>query len=223
MTTFKPCSRSSARRDRSPVPARLDAVLDRQRDRIRGAAAARLRPIPLALGRQPRAARRLPAGDRARTVFGALADRFSRRLLAVSADLLRSAAFVGLAFAGSFTAILALALVAGIGTALYHPAAKSALAGLAAPHGDSAMGAFVTVWSASSVAGCGGHGAAAGALAVGAAARRRGDVPDLRCHLEPVAAGPRGDRTESPRRVQRRHLAIAAGSLARSAARSGVG
>lgn len=50
-------------------------------------------------------------------VFGALADRFSRRLLAVSADLLRSAAFVGLAFAGSFTAILALALAAGIGTA----------------------------------------------------------------------------------------------------------
>jgi MFS family permease len=86
-------------------------------------------------------------------VFGALADRFSRRLLAVSADLLRSAAFVGLAFAGSFTAILALALVAGIGTALYHPAAKSALAGLAAPHGDTAMGALVTVWSASSVAG----------------------------------------------------------------------
>jgi MFS family permease len=86
-------------------------------------------------------------------VFGALADRFSRRLLAVSADVLRSAAFVGLAFAGSFTAILALALVAGIGTALYHPAAKSALAGLAAPHGDTAMGALVTVWSASSVAG----------------------------------------------------------------------
>jgi MFS family permease len=86
-------------------------------------------------------------------VFGALADRFSRRLLAVSADLLRSAAFVGLAFAGSFEAILALALVAGIGTALYHPAAKSALAGLAAPHGDTAMGALVTVWSASSVAG----------------------------------------------------------------------
>jgi MFS family permease len=86
-------------------------------------------------------------------VFGALADRFSRRLLAVSADLVRSAAFVGLAFAGSFAAILALALVAGIGTALYHPAAKSALAGLAAPHGDTAMGALVTVWSASSVAG----------------------------------------------------------------------
>lgn len=86
-------------------------------------------------------------------LFGALADRYSRRLLTVSADLLRCAAFVGLAFAGSFTAILALALVAGMGTALYHPASKSALAGLAGPLGGTAMGALVTIWSASSVAG----------------------------------------------------------------------
>jgi len=86
-------------------------------------------------------------------LFGALADRYSRRLLTVGADLLRAAAFVALAFAGSFAAILALAFVAGIGTALYHPAAKSALAGLAGPRGDVAMGALVTVWSAASVAG----------------------------------------------------------------------
>jgi MFS family permease len=86
-------------------------------------------------------------------LFGALADRYSRRLLTISADLLRCGAFVALAFAGSFAAILALALVAGIGTALYHPAAKSALAGLAGPRGDVAMGALVTVWSLASVTG----------------------------------------------------------------------
>jgi MFS family permease len=86
-------------------------------------------------------------------LFGALADRASRRRLTVSADLLRAAAFVGLAFAGSFAAILALALVAGIGTALYHPASKSALAGMAGPRGDTAMGALVTIWSAASVVG----------------------------------------------------------------------
>ena len=86
-------------------------------------------------------------------LFGALADRYSRRLLTVGADLLRCGAFVALAFAGSFVAILALALVAGIGTALYHPAAKSALADLAGPRGDVAMGALVTVWSVASVAG----------------------------------------------------------------------
>jgi MFS family permease len=86
-------------------------------------------------------------------LFGALADRCSRRTLVVSADLLRCAAFVGLAFAGSFTAILVLALVAGTGAALYHPASKSALAGLAGSEASSAMGALVTIWSASSVAG----------------------------------------------------------------------
>jgi MFS family permease len=86
-------------------------------------------------------------------VFGALADRYSRRLLTVSADLLRCGAFVGLALADSFTAILALALIAGTGTALYHPASKSALAELAGPHAGTAMGALVTIWSAASVAG----------------------------------------------------------------------
>jgi MFS family permease len=86
-------------------------------------------------------------------VFGALADRYPRRPLCVGADLLRCAAFVGLAFAGSFAAIVALATVAGVGTALFHPASKSALADLAAPRGDVAMGALVTVWSAASVVG----------------------------------------------------------------------
>jgi MFS family permease len=86
-------------------------------------------------------------------VFGGFADRHSRRTLVVGADLLRCAAFVGLAFAGSFTLILVLALVAGLGTALYHPASKSSLAGLAGPRTDDAMGALVTIWSASTVVG----------------------------------------------------------------------
>ena len=43
-------------------------------------------------------------------LFGAFADRFARRSLCVAADLLRCAACVGLSFAGSFTAILGLAL-----------------------------------------------------------------------------------------------------------------
>jgi MFS family permease len=86
-------------------------------------------------------------------LFGALADRHSRRVLVVGADLLRCAAFVAIAFAGSFTAILVLALIAGTGTALYHPASKSALAGLAGPDAGTAMGALVTIWSAASVAG----------------------------------------------------------------------
>ena len=85
--------------------------------------------------------------------FGALADRSSRRALVVGGELLCGAAFVGLAFADSFVVVLALALVAGLGTASYHPASKTALAGLAGERAEAAMGALVTMWSAASVAG----------------------------------------------------------------------
>jgi MFS family permease len=86
-------------------------------------------------------------------LFGALADRWSRRALIVGAELLCGVAYVGLAFAGTFGVVLALALVAGMGTAMYHPASKSALAGLAGDDAEAAMGALVTTWSAASVAG----------------------------------------------------------------------
>jgi MFS family permease len=86
---------------------------------------------------------------------GALADRHSRRALVVTADLLRFAAFVALAFAGSLASVIALALVAGLGGALYQPAAKSALPGLAGEHADQAMGALVASWSASAMIGPG--------------------------------------------------------------------
>jgi MFS family permease len=86
-------------------------------------------------------------------VFGALADRYSRRTLVVAADLLRFAAFVALAFAGSLTALILLALLAGVGGALYQPAAKSALPGLAGERADEAMGALVASWSAAGMIG----------------------------------------------------------------------
>lgn len=85
--------------------------------------------------------------------FGALADRLSRRMLVVTADLLRCGAFVALAFAGSLTTVIVLALVAGLGGALYQPAAKSALPGLAGDRADEAMGALVASWSAASMIG----------------------------------------------------------------------
>ncbi len=59
--------------------------------------------------------------------FGALADRCSRRQLAVGADLLRAGAFVALALVPSFTATLALALLAGVGSAMFRPAVNAAL------------------------------------------------------------------------------------------------
>ena len=79
-------------------------------------------------------------------LFGALADRLPRRRLVVAADLLRCAAFVALAFAGTLTAVIGLAFVAGVGAVLYQPAAKSALPGLAGEHAGRAMGALVASW-----------------------------------------------------------------------------
>ncbi len=95
--------------------------------------------------------------------FGALADRCSRRVLVVAADLLRCVAFVALAFAGSLPVLIGLALLAGTGGALYQPAAKSALPGLAGEHADRAMAALVASWSA---AGMIGPGLGAGLLVV---------------------------------------------------------
>jgi hypothetical protein len=66
-------------------------------------------------------------------VFGAAADRWSRKWCAVVADLLRGAAFVGIALVDSIGATLALALLAGCGTGLFTPAALASLPGLVRP------------------------------------------------------------------------------------------
>ena len=66
-------------------------------------------------------------------VFGAAADRWSRKWCVVVADLLRFGAFSAIAVADSFGLTLALALVAGCGTGLFTPAALAALPGLVEP------------------------------------------------------------------------------------------
>jgi MFS family permease len=63
-------------------------------------------------------------------VFGAAADRWSRRSCAVLADVIRAAAFAGIAVVDGFGATLALAFVSGIGTALFTPATLAALPSL---------------------------------------------------------------------------------------------
>jgi MFS family permease len=64
------------------------------------------------------------------TAFGALADRFSRRTLVIAAELLRAGAFIGLALVSSYAATVGLALLAGVGTALFCPAVYAALPAL---------------------------------------------------------------------------------------------
>src|SRR4051794_28180211 len=63
-------------------------------------------------------------------LVGALADRWPRRALLVTGDLLRAGAFVGLALVGSFPAMIALALAGGLGQALFHPTVMATLPGL---------------------------------------------------------------------------------------------
>jgi MFS family permease len=66
-------------------------------------------------------------------VFGAAADRWSRRTCMVVADVVRAVSFTAIAFVDSFTATVALALFAGVGTALFTPASLAALPSLVAP------------------------------------------------------------------------------------------
>ena len=66
-------------------------------------------------------------------LFGAAADRWSRRWCAVVADVLRAAAFVSLAFFDGFAITVALALMAGVGTGLFRPAVLAGLPRLVRP------------------------------------------------------------------------------------------
>jgi MFS family permease len=63
-------------------------------------------------------------------LFGAVADRWSRRWCAVAADAVRAFAFLGIAFVDGFAVTIALAVLAGSGTALFTPATLAGLPSL---------------------------------------------------------------------------------------------
>ena len=65
-------------------------------------------------------------------LLGGLIDRTSRLGCAIVADVLRAAAFAGLVFADGIAPMLALALVAGLGNALFRPATTALLPSLVA-------------------------------------------------------------------------------------------
>ncbi len=66
-------------------------------------------------------------------IFGAAADRWSRRWCAATADLARAAAFISLAFFDGFAVTVALALLAGVGTGLFRPAVMAGVPSLVSP------------------------------------------------------------------------------------------
>ena len=67
-------------------------------------------------------------------IFGAAADRWSRRACAVAADVARAGAFVAIAFVHSIEATVALALLGGVGAGLFQPAILAGLPSLVAPN-----------------------------------------------------------------------------------------
>ncbi|HYI99947.1 MAG TPA: MFS transporter [Thermoleophilaceae bacterium] len=60
-------------------------------------------------------------------VFGAVADRWSRKRCAILADVLRVVAFGGIALFDSYAAMIGFAILAGTGTALFTPSVLAAL------------------------------------------------------------------------------------------------
>lgn len=91
-------------------------------------------------------------------VVGPLLDRLSRRRLMVASDLLRAAVFVALPFVHAPLAIVALALVAGFGNAIFRPTVNAGLPNLVQPEQlESSNALFQTVeniaWAAGPIVG----------------------------------------------------------------------
>jgi MFS family permease len=82
-------------------------------------------------------------------LFGAVADRFSRRTAMIVADLIRAAAFAGIALVDGFLPSVLLALLAGVGTGIFTPSALAALPSLVAekrlPAASALYGAVMDV------------------------------------------------------------------------------
>src|SRR3954451_4803928 len=83
-------------------------------------------------------------------LLGGAADRLPRRACAVTADLVRAVAFIGIAATDNLTATLLLAALAGAGTGVFNPAI---LAGLPRLAGEQPSAAATSLFSAVSTLG----------------------------------------------------------------------
>src|SRR4051794_30748386 len=83
-------------------------------------------------------------------VLGGVADRLPRRSCAVAADLVRAAAFIGIATVHGLAPMLLLAALAGAGTGVFNPAV---LAGLPHLAGERRLAAATSLFGAVSTLG----------------------------------------------------------------------
>lgn len=83
-------------------------------------------------------------------IFGAAADRWPRRRLAIISDVARGVAFIGVALVGGFGSIVALALLAGAGSGLFSPAV---LAGMPSMVHEDRLPAAISLYGALTDAG----------------------------------------------------------------------
>ena len=135
-------------------------------------------------------------------LLGGLVDRTSRLGCAIASDVVRAAAFAGLMFCGDIGPMLALALLSGVGNALFRPATAALLPSLV-PGGAPDRGQRALRHGARHrrAARAGVRGGAPPARGAGARARRQRD------HLRPLrvpAAAAARPHPPGRRRARRR-------------------
>jgi MFS family permease len=130
-------------------------------------------------------------------VFGAAADRWSRRTCAVVADVVRAVALIGIALVGSIEATVALALLGGLGAGLFQPAI---LAGLPSLVRDDRVPAAMSLYGSIREIGTtiGPALAAAALLAIGPETLVLADGVTFLVSAAVLAALPFGGRPERP-------------------------
>lgn len=87
------------------------------------------------------------------TLLGHMADKLSRKRIAIAADVLRAAAYIAMALVAPFWAFAALVFVTGIGEAAYQPASKAVIPELAPGKEDEAMGLLMTSYTVAQTGG----------------------------------------------------------------------
>src|SRR4051812_36568487 len=145
-------------------------------------------------------------------LVGALADRWPRRRLLVTADVLRAGALAGLALVDSFPAMIGFALAAGLGQALFNPTVMATLPDLVSERRlPAATGLYGALQEFGNAAGP--VIAAAAFLVIGTRGVLLGDAATFALSAAVIATIPCGRAALSRKPSLRRALRDGAGAL----------